>query len=84
MLAELVDHVIGIDPDKDWITAAFDGGQRRPGVIESARFSADSDGYARCDRVGRRDTPTPGESSLGDRRLSQLRSWPDRRACASR
>lgn len=23
MLAELVDHVIGIDPDKDWITAAI-------------------------------------------------------------
>jgi len=22
MLAELVDHVIGIDPDRDWITAA--------------------------------------------------------------
>ena len=22
MLAELVDHVIGVDPDRDWITAA--------------------------------------------------------------
>ncbi len=22
MLAEMVDHVVGIDPDRDWITAA--------------------------------------------------------------
>ena len=25
MLAELVDHVIGIDPDRDWITATNTG-----------------------------------------------------------
>ena len=23
MLAELVDHVIGVDPDRDWITAGI-------------------------------------------------------------
>ncbi|CAN5743020.1 hypothetical protein BH23ACT5_BH23ACT5_21530 [soil metagenome] len=22
MLAEMVDHVVGVDPDRDWITAA--------------------------------------------------------------
>ena len=32
MLAELVDHVIGVDPDRDWITfAALDS--RTSGVV---------------------------------------------------
>ena len=44
MLAELVDHVIGIDPDRDWITAAVvEAGTT--GVIAAARFAATSDGY---------------------------------------
>ena len=44
---ELVDHVIGIDPDKDWITAAIIEADTTR-FIESARFSADRDGYARA------------------------------------
>jgi hypothetical protein len=44
MLAELVDHVIGVDPDRDWITvAALDS--RTAGVITTDRFSATRDGY---------------------------------------
>jgi transposase len=44
MLAELVDHVIGVDPDPDWITvAALDS--RTSGVISSDRFPATRDGY---------------------------------------
>ena len=44
MLTELVDHVIGIDPDRDWITAAIVDA-KTTGVIASARFGADSSGY---------------------------------------
>lgn len=44
MLAELVDHVIGIDPDRDWITAAVVDA-RTTGVIATERFAANSDGY---------------------------------------
>ena len=44
MLAELVDHVIGVDPDRDWITAALLEA-RTSGVIDTARFPATSDGY---------------------------------------
>jgi transposase len=44
MLAELVDHVIGVDPDRDWITvAALDS--RTSGVISTDRFPATRDGY---------------------------------------
>jgi hypothetical protein len=39
MLAELVDHVIGIDPDKDWI-AAGSWMLRRPA---SSRLRSESD-----------------------------------------
>ncbi len=44
MLAELVDHVIGIDPDRDWITAAVIDAHTT-GVIATERFPADSAGY---------------------------------------
>jgi transposase len=44
MLAELVDHVIGVDPDRDWITVAIVEA-RTSGVLDSARFPATSDGY---------------------------------------
>ncbi len=44
MLAELVDHVIGIDPDRDWITAAVVDA-RTTGVVATERFGADSAGY---------------------------------------
>ena len=44
MLAELVDHVIGVDPDRDWITvAALDA--QTSGVIANDRFPATRDGY---------------------------------------
>ena len=44
MLAEQVDHVVGIDPDRDRITAAVvaaDSG----GVIDTAEFATTGDGY---------------------------------------
>ncbi len=44
MLAELVDHVIGIDPDRDWITAAVIDAHTT-GVIATERFGANSAGY---------------------------------------
>ena len=44
MLAELVDHVIGVDPDRDWITAAVIDAHTT-GVIATERFPADSAGY---------------------------------------
>ena len=44
MLAELVDHVIGVGPDRDWFTvAALDS--RSAGVITTDRFPATRDGY---------------------------------------
>ena len=44
MLAELVDHVIGVDPDRDWITAAVVDANTT-GVIAKQKFSADAVGY---------------------------------------
>ena len=44
MLAELVDHVIGIDPDRDWITAAVVDA-KTTGVVATAKFAANNDGY---------------------------------------
>ncbi len=44
MLTEMVDHVIGIDPDRDWITAAVVDA-KTTGIVSSARFRADSSGY---------------------------------------
>jgi transposase len=44
MLAELVDHVIGVDPDRDWITLAVVDAHTT-GVIVEAKFPATSDGY---------------------------------------
>ena len=44
MLAELVDHVVGVDPDRDWITlAVLDA--RSAGVVAEGRFPATRDGY---------------------------------------
>ena len=44
MLAELVDHVVGVDPDRDWITlAVLDA--RSAGVVAEGRFPATKDGY---------------------------------------
>jgi len=44
MLAEMVDHVIGIDPDRDWITAAVVEASTA-GVLATGRFRANSAGY---------------------------------------
>ncbi len=44
MLAELVDHVIGIDPDRDWVTAAVLDADTA-GVLATGRFPADAGGY---------------------------------------
>ena len=59
MLAEHVDHVVGIDPDRDRITAAVvaaDSG----GVIDTAEFETTASGYAEL--VGWADTHTEPES----------------------
>lgn len=44
MLAEMVDHVIGIDPDRDWITSAIIDA-KTTGIVATAKFPADTDGY---------------------------------------
>jgi transposase len=44
MLAELVDHVIGVDPDRDRSTVAAPD-SRTSGVITTDRFPATRDGY---------------------------------------
>jgi transposase len=44
MLAELVDHVVGVDPDRDWITVALIEA-RTSGVLATDRFPATGDGY---------------------------------------
>jgi len=44
MLAEMVDHVVGIDPDRDWVTAAvLEAGTAR--VVATGRFAANAAGY---------------------------------------
>lgn len=44
MLAEMVDHVVGVDPDRDWITAAVID-TATTGVVATARFGAKTAGY---------------------------------------
>jgi transposase len=44
MLAELVDHVVGVDPDRDWVTVALIEA-RTSGVVATDRFPATGDGY---------------------------------------
>jgi transposase len=44
MLAELVDHVIGIDPDRDWITGAVIDA-KTTAIVATDRCSADAVGY---------------------------------------
>lgn len=47
MLAELVDHVIGVDPDRDRITAAVVCA-RTQGELARAEFRANAEGYAKA------------------------------------
>ncbi len=44
MLTQMVDHVIGIDPDRDWITVAVVEANTA-GVVATERFGANRDGY---------------------------------------
>jgi hypothetical protein len=44
MLAEMVDPVIGIDPDRDWVTAAALDADTA-GVLATGRFAASTGGY---------------------------------------
>lgn len=44
MLAELVDHVVGADPGRDWITVA-NVDARTSGMLATERFHPDADGY---------------------------------------
>jgi len=44
MLAQLVHHVVGVDPDRDWITLAVVDA-RTSGVVAEGRFAATGDGY---------------------------------------
>jgi transposase len=44
MLAELVQHVIGVDPDRDWITLAIIDA-RTTGICAHGRFPATARGY---------------------------------------
>jgi transposase len=43
MLAEMVDHVVGVDPDRDWITAGVVDAATT-GVVATARFAANAAG----------------------------------------
>ena len=45
MLATMVDHVIGIDPDRDWVTASVVDASTTA-ELASARFGTTSGGYA--------------------------------------
>ncbi len=71
MLAELVDYVIGVDPDRDWITAAIID-TRTTGVVDSSRFGANRDGYNKalawadsCTTSGERAWAIEGSASYG-------------------
>ena len=81
MLAELVDHVIGIDPDRDWITAAVVHA-KTTGVVATAKFAANSDGYDEA--IEWADTNDPRRSQLGCGGIRQLRTRPGRCAVTCR
>ena len=62
MLAELVGHVIGIDPDRDWITG--DELKARP----TARSPAASSATSPAKSGGSSSTPTHPKSPLDEHR----------------
>ena len=81
MLAELVDHVIGVDPDRDWITLAIIDAHTT-GVIAEAKFPASSDGYRDAvDMVDAHSSETErvwaieGSAGRGSRRGTDRRQW---------
>ena len=84
MLADLVDHVIGIDPDKEWITAAIvEASTTR--VIATARFPTNRDGYLNAigwvdghSNAGERAWAIEGSASFGrglTAALSRVDEW---------
>jgi len=44
MLVELVHHVVGVDPDRDWVIIVVIAA-RSSGVVAEGRFPATGDGY---------------------------------------
>jgi len=63
--------VVGVDPDRDWITlAGLDA--RSAGVVAEGRFAATGDGYREAITFvdGRSVDTEPG---MGDRGLGRLR-----------
>ena len=63
MLAELVRHVVGVDPDRDWITFAVVDA-RTSGVVAEGRFPATADGYRDAvELVDRHSVDTNGRGS---------------------
>jgi len=84
MLAELVDHVIGIDPDRDWITAAVLDANTT-GIVATAKFAANNDGYDEAiewaeihTTVGDRSWVVEGSGSYGrglTAALSRVGEW---------
>lgn len=82
MLAELVDHVIGIDPDRDRVTAAIVA-SNTTAVIATEEFSATASGYR--DLVRWADAHSVArESGVVHRRHPQLRGRRDLDARRSR
>ncbi len=77
MLAEPVDHVIGIDPDRDWITVAILDADAT-GVIATAKSAANNDGYDEAIEWADTHT-TAGDRSWVVGGIRQLRARPDRR-----
>lgn len=71
ILADLVDHVVGIDPDRDWITAAVVDA-KTTAVMATERFTADRDGYGELLDWARGDHHR-GRAGLGGGGDGQLR-----------
>ena len=68
MLAELVDHVVGVDPDHDWITLAVLD-TRSAGVVAEGRWQATGDGYREAIDFRRR-TQRRDRAGVGDRGMA--------------
>lgn len=81
-LAGIVDHVVGVDPDRDHITAAVVCA-RTQGEVASESFTTTARGYGQALRWAKEHT-TDGRRGLVDRILPQLWSWSDRSSCDNR
>jgi len=72
MLAELVHHVVGVDPDRDWITLAVIDAATS-GVIAEGRFPASGQGYD--DAVDFVDSHSlDSDRAMGHRGIGRLRA----------